>query len=433
MKIAYIAAGAAGMYCGTCLHDNTLAAAIQGLGHDVTLIPTYTPLRTDENDVSIDHVFYGAVNVFLQQSSSFFRHAPRLVDALLDRPWVLNLASRSGGSTDPRDLGALTLSVLEGEEGNQSKELHKLLQFLADLKPEMVHLTNSMFLGMAGPIRRELGIPVLCALQGEDLFLGDLKEPFRTQVKEKLRTRARDADAFLAACRYYADHMAGLLDVPREKIHVVRLGLKLEGHGEAAPKSNGPFTVGYLARIAPEKGLHLLVEAFRLMVERAGAESVRLRVAGWLGPRDREYLGGVRRTLESWGIEGGFEYLGEVNREEKIAFLNSLDVLSVPTTYHEPKGLFVLEALANGVPVVEPRHGAFPELVEATGGGILVEPDSPAALAEGLDALRLDPDRRRELGARGREAVHADFGSHLMAERMVEVYRSVLGATSTHP
>lgn len=427
MKIAYIGAGAAGMYCGTCLHDNTLAAALKDQGHDVTLIPTYTPLRTDEDDVSIDHVFYGAINVFLQQSSSLFRHMPRVADALLDRPWLLELASRSASSTNPSDLGAMTLSVLEGEEGNQSRELHKLLEFLGQLQPEIVHLTNSLFLGMAGPIRSELGIPVLCAVQGEDLFMSGLREPFRSQVRSKLRDRARDASAFLAASRYYADHMTELLAIPAEKMHVIPLGLKLDGHGEAPPRTeDGPLTVGYLARIAPEKGLHVLAEAFHLLAKEVQRENVHLRIAGWLGGRDEEYFQGVKRRLASWNLEGCVDYVGEVNREEKIRFLSSLDVLSVPTTYKEPKGLFVLEALANGVPVVQPQHGAFPELVGQTGGGVLVEPDSPTALAQALADLRRQPERRRQLGAQGKEIVHSRFGDGPMAEKTLELYESLL-------
>ena len=305
--------------------------------------------------------------------------------------------------------------------------MHKLLEFLGQLKPEIVHLTNSLFLGMAGPIRSELGIPVLCAVQGEDLFLSGLREPFRSQVRSKLRDRARDASAFLAASRYYADHMTELLDIPAEKMHVIPLGLKLDGHGTAPQRTEeGPFTVGYLARIAPEKGLHALAEAFHLLAQQTERENVRLRVAGWLGARDEKYFEGVKDQLASWNLERCFEYVGEVDRDEKIRFLGSLDVLSVPTTYQEPKGLFVLEALANGVPVVQPRHGAFPEIIEATGGGLLVEPDSADALATGLRSLMDDPVRRVELGRKGRESVRRDFSAQSMARRTLEVYEQYL-------
>ncbi|MDA2938357.1 glycosyltransferase family 1 protein, partial [Acidobacteria bacterium AH-259-A15] len=190
MRIAYIAAGAADMYCGSCIHDNTLAAALQKKGHEVALLPTYTPLRTDEPNVSMDHIFYGGINVYLQQKFALFRHTPWVLDSLFDRPILLNLVSQFSSTTNARDLGALTVSVLKGERGYQQKELVKLVTWLKDsVQPEIVQLTNSMFLGLAKQIKQELQVPVLCALQGEDIFMQDLLEPHKSQVLELLRKR----------------------------------------------------------------------------------------------------------------------------------------------------------------------------------------------------------------------------------------------------
>jgi glycosyltransferase involved in cell wall biosynthesis len=424
MKLAYVTAGAAGMYCGSCLHDNTLAAALIRLGHDVALIPVYTPIRTDEEDVSIGRVFYGAINVYLEQKSALFRHTPWLVDRVLSHPHLLNwAASRGTSSVDAKDLGELTLSVLQGEEGKQAKELDRLIEWLLEFRPDMVHLTNSMLLGMARRIRQKLGVPVICSLQGEDIFLEDLKEPWRERIHATLRERAKDADGFFATSEYYADHMAELLEVRPERIHTVRLGVKLHGFGTRGGGGNTErFVVGYLARICPEKGLHLLVESFRRLVEMKGKDRVRLRIAGYLGPRDAAYFDGIMEQVASWGLEETVDHVGEVDREQKIEFLDSLDVLSVPTTYREPKGLFVLEALASGVPVVQPRHGSFPEIIEATGGGVLVDPESVEALAAGLAGLMDDPARRTELGRKGREAVHRDYSDEGMARNTLEAY-----------
>lgn len=439
MRIAYITAGAAGMLCGSCLHDNTLAAALMSMGEDVALIPTYTPIRTDETDVSIDRVFYGAVNVWLEQKSRLSRWLPGPVRRLLDRPGLLQWASSRGVSIDAADLGDMTLSVLQGERGRQQRELDELVAWLRDdFRPDIVHITNSMLLGLAGPIKRELAVPVLCSLQGEDLFLEDLVEPYRTHVNRELRRQAGEVDALIATSDYYADFMAEYLDVGRERVRVVRLGISLEGHGQPASRDEAgargagtPFVVGYLARIAPEKGLHLLAEAFALLAEgtagNADERPLELRVAGWLGDDDRDYLDDVRRRLEERGLGGAFRYEGEVSRDEKIRFLQGLDVLSVPTVYREPKGLFVLEALANGVPVVEPAHGSFPEMIEATGGGVLVEPGSAEALAHALDDLRRDPGRARALGRSGRQAVHQQFSDRTMAETTRRLYREWVG------
>ncbi len=428
MKIAYIAAGAANMYCGSCIHDNTLAAALIKKGHDVALIPTYTPLRTDEANVTLDQVFYGGINVYLEQKFSFFRHTPWLLDKLFNSRALLNLASRFSASTNAKDLGALTVSVLQGEAGHQKKELAKLIQWLQEsYRPDIVQLTNSMFLGMAKEIKIALGTPVLCAVQGEDLFLNDLVEPYKSQARQLIRERAKDVDGFIATSQYYADFMADFLQVPIEKMHVVKLGINLQGHGvQQNLNGNTKFVVGYLARICPEKGLHLLVEAFHQLTQKLGKNAIQLKVAGYLGERDRRYFENIVKQIGALGLSEAFHYHGEVSRNEKINFLNSLHVLSVPTTYQEPKGLFVLEALANGVPVVQPNHGTFPELISSTEGGILVEPNSPSSIAEGILKLINDGHLRERHGSQGKAAVHEKFSDHAMAEATLEVYQKYL-------
>ncbi len=433
MKIAYVSAGAAGMLCGSCVHDNTLAAAIRRLGHDIVLIPTYTPIRTDEENVSLGRVFYGAVNIYLQNTVPLFSRTPRMLDRLLDHPWLLALASRLGSSTSAADLGGLTLSVLSGEEGRQRKELQRLVWWLRDdFKPEIVHLTNSMFLGLAGPMKRELGVPVICSVQGEDLFLEGLREPWRERVLHMMRAKAKDADLFIATSREYGERMREMLALPERKMRTVPLGLNLRGHGDAArdERAGGPFVIGYLARICPEKGLHLLAEGFHLLARRVGADRVSLKVAGYLGPRDRAYFTQVTRRIASLGLAGSVTYLGEVDRAEKIRFLNELDVLCVPTIYRESKGLSVLEALANGVPAALPRHGSFPEILERTGGGVMFEPGSATGLAEALLSLMDDPTRRRALGESGRAAVKRFYSDVVMAEETLKLYLAALSARS---
>src|SRR6516164_3430297 len=145
MRIAYITAGAAGMFCGSCMRDNTLVAELQRQGHDALLIPTYTPIATDEADVSQSRVFFGGINVYLQQKLGLFRHTPWIMDRLLDRPRLLRWVSRFAVKTRAEDLGDLTISMLKGEHGHQRKEIDKLVGWLADeVKPEVVNLTNAL-------------------------------------------------------------------------------------------------------------------------------------------------------------------------------------------------------------------------------------------------------------------------------------------------
>ena len=425
MSIAYIAAGAAGMYCGSCLHDNTLAAGLMDHGHDVALIPTYTPLRSDERDVTNEPIFYGAINVYLQQKAGFFRRAPAVLNRLLDRPALLRWVSRFAASTDARDLGALTLSILQGEEGRQQRELHRLLQFLESFEPDLVQLTNAMFLGIGASIRTHLGVPVVSGLTGEDLFMEELPAPFRHQVETEMRRRARDIDGFIATSHYYAAAMRTFLDVEPDRMYVVPLGINLDGFS-ATTAIDEEVTIGYLARICPEKGLHQLIDAFRILRSEPDGQRIRLKIAGYLGARDAAFFDEQKAKVASWGLSGAVDFLGEVDRDQKMELLHAMDLLSVPTIYKEPKGLFVLEGWAAGVPAVLPRHGAFPELIETTGGGLLVEPNSPADLAQGLRVLIDDPQRRIDCGKKGRAAVESDFNTQVMTQRTETVYQTVV-------
>ncbi|HEV3021674.1 MAG TPA: glycosyltransferase family 4 protein [Pirellulales bacterium] len=428
MRIVYLAAGAAGMYCGTCLHDNTLAAALAANGDDVLLVPTYTPIRTDEDDVSRRRVMFGGINVYLQQLSPWFRFLPAPISAVLDSPALLGGLSKLNFSINPAKLGALTVSVLRGEEGRQRKELAKLVDWLArEVKPDVVHLSNAMLAGMARQIRGRLDVPVLCSLTGEDIFLEKLRPPYREQARDVLRERARDVARFVALNRYYAGYMAEYMALDAERIDVIPHGLNLAGHGTrtsaAGPR---PLVIGYLARICHDKGLHQLVEAFTLLKLDQSLPSVKLRVAGYLGAADRKYLQGIVESIRAAGHENDFEYVGEVDRPGKIAFLQSLDVMCLPTVYRESKGLSVLEALANAVPVVLPAHGTFPELIEDTGGGVVFPPGDTSALAESLKQLLLDAPRAAELGRRGQQSIQARYTAQRMAELTRTLYHRVL-------
>ena len=222
MRILQITAGAGGMYCGSCLLDNALATELLARGHDVLLLPVYTPTLTDEDNVSDGHVFFGGISVYLEQHVPLFRKTPAFLDRLWDAAPVIRAATGRGVSVEPHSLGELTVSTLKGEAGHQAKEFRKLVGHLEHLAPfDLVILPNSLLISMAPPLRRALKRPILCSLQGEDLFLESLDEPHRTQSKELIRQHAPAVDGFVAASDYYADFMASLLGLDRGAIHPV--------------------------------------------------------------------------------------------------------------------------------------------------------------------------------------------------------------------
>jgi glycosyltransferase involved in cell wall biosynthesis len=426
MKIVAFTAGAGPMYCGSCIRDNALAAEIKSQGHDLTLLPIYTPTLTDEANVSEDKVFCGGISVYLEQHSALFRRTPALLDSLWDSPWALKLASRRSIPVNPLLLGELTVSMLRGEEGFQRKEIQKLTSWLRNqAPPDIVTLPNSLLIGLARPIKGAVGRPVCCTLQGEDLFLGQLQEPYRTRSLDLIRAKIGHVDGFVAVSEYYAEFMCRYLGIPEHKMHVVPLGVNLQGYDSALRVRTNVFRVGYFARIAPEKGLHVLAEAYIRLRREAEFSSAKLEAAGYLAPEHLEYLRGIERTMKEAGLGDEFCYRGVLDRRQKIDFLHKLDVLSVPATYDEPKGIFLLEAMANGVPVVQPRRGAFPEILQKTGGGILVEPDDTASLGRGILSLWKDPALAEELGKRGAQGVREYYSASRMAVRALEVYTGI--------
>ncbi len=427
MRILSFTGGAGNMYCGSCLRDNALAAALLARGHDLVLSPVYTPTRTDERNVSADHVFFGGISVFLEQHVPVFRYTPRALDRVWDSSWALRLASKRQIKVDPKSLGELTVSMLKGEQGFQAKEIGKLLDWLrGEPRFDIIIIPYSLLLGLAAPLKRELKVPVGCTLQGDDLFLDGLGPSYKQQSLDLIRHASRHVDAFFPVSEYYRDYMPRYLGIPRDRMFVIPIAINLDGYTRREP-APGVFTVGYLARIAPEKGLHVLCEAYVRLRAQSTAQSARLAAAGYLPPEHHGYLDEARSILRKAGLEDEFEYRGEVDRGEKIRFLQSVNVLSVPTVYDEPKGMFLLEAMACGVPVVQPRRGAFPEIVTKTNGGIIVNPDDPEALADGILGLWRDPSKAADLGRAGAAGVRQHYSVERIAQLAEDVYGSVAG------
>ena len=432
MKILSITAGAAGMYCGSCFRDNGLAAELIARGHDVTLMPVYTPTRTDEENVSRPGVLFGGISVYLQQYSALFRKTPRFLDRLWDSPSVIAAFAGRGISPDARVLGEMTISTLHGEQGVLRKEFEKLVEWTKDEPPpDVINLPNSLLIAMAAPLKRAFKKPVLCTLQGEELFLSELTDPYRDRAIALIQDQVPHVDQFIAVSEYCAEFMTRYLEIPPDRISVVPLGISMAGYSRRTPGEKvDEYRVGYFARVAPEKGLRELAEAYVRFRRRAGNAKISLHAAGYMAPNHRSYLEQAHDVLTQAGLGDEFTYHGSLDRKGKVDFLRSLDVLSVPATYDEPKGMFLLESMAAGVPVVQPKRGAFTEVVEKTGGGLLVAPDSVDAVADGLHRVWSDRALSATLAGDAFDGVRAHYTIEQSATRQVAVYESAIRRAS---
>lgn len=429
MKVFLLTPGTGSYHCGVCMRDNALAKELHRQGHDAVMLPMYLPLTLDEAAASPDTpIFFGGINVYLQQKFAIFRHTPRWLDGLLNQRWLLKLVAGSAASqTGGPDVGELTHSMLLGEDGRQAKELDELIAWMKQHgKPDAVWLSTALLVGLARRIKRELGIPVLGSLQGEDSFLDSLAEPWRTRCWDTLPERSRDVAAFVAPSRYYADLMGTRMKLTQQQLRVIPNGIALE---DLAPAPQPPpLAIGYLARMIAGKGLGTVVDAFILLKKRGHFPTTKLLIAGAMTASDEAYAESLKTKLNAAGCSADVEFHPNVSREEKADFLRRCSLLSVPATYGEAFGLYIPEAWASGVPVVQPDCAAFPELIAATGAGLLFEPGNTDSLVAAWEKLLADPAAAHALGANGRAAVERDYTMAHMAERFVALTRESIDA-----
>jgi glycosyltransferase involved in cell wall biosynthesis len=433
VNIIQITPGAGAMFCGGCFRDNALVGALRKLGHSTTMLPLYLPLTLDEENQSAGTpIFFSGISVYLEQKSKFFQNAPQWLHRIFASPKLLRLASGQAGKTHPRDLGDLTVSMLRGEEGNQARELDEMIRWIkANEKPEIISLSNALLVSMARRLKQELKVPVVCSLQGEDYFLDSLSQPHRDLAWKILAERADDVDLFIAPSKYFAELMARRMGISQKKILVVYNGINLGGYEttqDSKLKTENVQTLGYFARMCPEKGLDILVDAFITLKKRAEFKNLKLKIGGGYGPSDEPFVKKLRSQLQANEVLADTEFFPNLTKTEKQNFLKSLRVFSVPAPYGEAFGLYIIEALASKVPVVQPRHAAFPELIEATHGGVLYEPNNSAALADAIGDLLSHPEKARAMGEAGRRTVFEKFGVRQMAEGMARVFQDLIQA-----
>ena len=431
MRICYLVPGSGGtFYCQNCLRDYALVRALRREGHDVVMLPLYLPPFGDEAGMNHETpIFFGGINVFLQEHVPLFRKTPRWLDRIFDASWMLKRAAAREGSTNAAELGPMTLSMLQGRNGRQKKEFDRLVEWLKDQeRPDVIHISNALLLGLAGEIKQVLDVPVVCSLQDEESWVDAMRAPCDRLCWEAMAGNAAHVDAFVATSAWYAERMSLRLKLRRERITVVYLGVEID---DAVPPELqfDPPTIGFLSRLNESQGLGVLVDAFIQLKQDSSLKDLRLRATGGCTAADRSFVESLRAKLRQHGYEDSVEILSSFDRSQRGEFLRSLSVLSVPALHGEAFGVQLIEAMAVGVPVVQPRIGAYPEVVEATGGGILYNPESIHGLAGALHSLLHNPGEARALGRRGRAAVLERFSIDRVARDMLQIYANLLHST----
>jgi glycosyltransferase involved in cell wall biosynthesis len=428
MNIMHIIPGSGGsFYCGNCLRDSKYVEALRKSDHRVRKLPMYLPLFADEHDLSREiPVFYGAISIYLKQLFPIFRKAPGWVDRALNSKPMLKLASKFAGSTRAKGLEEMTVSMLLGEEGQQKDELQKMVDWVVEnCDPDVIHLSNALLLGLAHQLGERLKVPVICSLQDEDVWVDVMKPSAAESVWKLMSNKAAYVTKFISVSDYYAGVMKEKMNLPEAKVASVHIGVDPADY-TFKPVGEKNRTIGYVSRMCHSNGMDILVDAFILLKQKAGFEDVNLLLTGGSTGDDKKYLSDIRHRIREDGLHHQVEIHEDFEEQGLRDYLEKVAVVSVPVRNGEAFGIYLLECMASGIPVVQPALGAFPEIIDLTGGGVLYKENTPEALAQSLEKLLSDPEEMDRLSRTGAEGVDKHFHIDVQAARMIDVYEKAI-------
>jgi glycosyltransferase involved in cell wall biosynthesis len=428
MQVVHIVPGSGGsFYCGNCLRDSTHVQSLKKAGLGVIKVPMYLPIFSDEHDLGDVPVFYGAISLYLKHAFPLLRKAPGWLDKILNSGPALKFAAHMAGSTNPKGLEDMTISMLLGEEGEQKKELDHLVGWIAEhCQPDVIHLSNALLMGLARRIKEKLDVLVVCSLQDEDTWVNAMDDNFRIKTWKLMRERAGDIDAFFAVSDYYAEEMKKQLAIPEEKLYTHHICVDPDDYFYRNSISKDR-TIGYISRMSRENGLEILVDAFILLKQQDDLKDTRLMITGGNTGDDNKYIRNIREKLKASGFQDDVIFHKDFEGEGRHEFFSKVSLISVPVLEGEAFGLYLIEAMASGVPVVQPALGAFPEIIEKSGGGVTYLPNEPSKLSDSLAELLRDPQKLEILSAGGRKGVEKYFDIREQSNTMIGIYRELLG------
>lgn len=427
MRILHLVPGSGGtFYCQNCLRDRLLIRALRNAGHDAILVPLYLPMYGTGTVVEAEApLFFGGISTYVREKVPFLRRMPGWLDRLLNLPVLLRQAAAREGSTNAAALGSMTLSMLEGRHGNQRQEFDRFLNWLrTEPAPDVIHISNALLLGFVPALREAVAAPFVCTLQDEEPWVNAMAPPYDRLCWEAMARHARDVSRFISTSRWYAQRMEERLQLPPDRMTVIYPGIEVP---ETYPELQcaDPPVIGYLSRLHPAQGFEDVLNAFLELKGEPGLPSLRLRATGGATPADTPFMSDMEERLGKAGFRDDAEIDWNFQSAPDEAFFRGLTVMTAPARGGEAFGMQVIEAMARGIPVVQPRAGAYPEILENSAGGLLYEPDAPGGLAAALRELLADPKLARHLGEQGYRHAREHFTVERMAREMIALYEAV--------
>ncbi|MEA2003625.1 MAG: glycosyltransferase family 4 protein [archaeon] len=442
------------VYGGGWIRDSTLVNNIRKAGRDIKYYSTFCKVYSDEA-VRCDGLYFKLRDVLLAHNVPKYYDLPAFPE--FESPFrnvsyaeKLSLGKFSMDSFNlerfskkirsnfdmlvfqfiPRDVKEKKeYEILRSLEfGADGKLRREVMSFENRLKKDNIRLLNTTSLlwsKVSSDIKENLGIIDVATIQGYDMIYSVYKDEYKKEIESLLRENVKNTDGFIGISEYYSRKASSDLKIPLKKINVIYNGINLEKYRPVDVKRDKRFIITFLGRMDIKKGgLNLIVAAKHLID--AGYTNFSVNIVGSIDRRDSEYIAILQNYISLFKLSNVIEIKTDVTLDEKINILNKSDVLVYPTLFPEPFGLVPIEAMACGTPVILPDHGAFPEIIRETKGGLLFRSNDTYDLAKKIIILMESEDKRMELSKDGLEAVRQKFGAKLMADKVLKVYDDML-------
>ena len=420
MKILFIVPGAGdSFYCGNCFRDNLQANALRSAGHDVVIMPLYLPLK-DLSFQADTPLFFPATSYFLSQKYFKKRSLPRWMGKILDSNFVLNIAASLSGSTTSEGLENLTLSMIYGDGSAFEQQAQSIVDWIKDHeRPDIIHLSSTLVIGIAKAIRQAIDIPIVCSLQDEEVWVDKLEKRYADTAWQGILDNVRYINRFVTTSEFYKQMITTRFPQIKD-VNVVYSGVDTEKYAcDSYP--NEPV-IGFFYHMNEENGLGILTDAFVILKQKGQFDALRLRIGGGYTSADKKFLNKIRRKLAPYKDKVDWHETYSLN--EHADFYKEISIICVPITFDESIGLYLCEAFAAGRPAIEPATGSFSEIVGDA--GIVYEKNTSDCLADAIEQLLTDETKLNQCRANALHISATRYNKKTLANGLNEIYNDYI-------
>ncbi|MCL2416389.1 MAG: glycosyltransferase family 4 protein [Bacteroidales bacterium] len=420
MKILLIVPGAGDtFFCGNCFRDNLYAQALQNAGHDVSIMPLYLPL-TAESWKSSTPLFFPAISYYVAQK--FFKKGkmPHILRKILDSPIALRLASRFSGTTSAKGMENMTLSMIKGEDKHFATQVEKIIYWIENHeRPDVIHLSTSMLIGLAKAIKNRIDIPIVCSLQDEEIWLDSLDSKHAQEAWKSIGKNVGFVDKFVASSEFYRS--VSFEKIPEIKnIEIVSPGVDIEKY-KSSEQPKDP-TIGFFYRANYENGLDILAQAFVNLKKENSIPNLKLKIGGGYTHENKKFVSHIHTILEPYIND--VIWLDQYSLNEHTTFYKNISLICAPLRFNEAFGLYLSEAFAAGRPAVVPDTGSFSEVVGDA--GILYSPNDSENLTNALREILTNPTIYDACKANAIRLSYEKYSDKIAARKLGRIYSRLL-------